>query len=78
MAIANMTELPKLCANCNRSIQMGCHDAKHGFFHRIFNCLMPMLALLPVIEEHNETCVFGIGGSWGVRIHSLAETTLNL
>ena len=65
-AIANMTALPKLCAHCNHSIQLGCHDAKHGFFHRIFNCLMPMLALLPVLEEHNGTCVFGMAGNWGI------------
>tara|TARA_B110001452_G_scaffold123806_1_gene102679 strand:- start:60 stop:833 length:774 start_codon:yes stop_codon:yes gene_type:complete len=67
-AIANITELPKLCAGCSRSIEMGCHEARHGFFHRIFNCLMPLLALLSVIEEHNDngTCVFGMGGAWGV------------
>ena len=67
-AIANISELPKLCAGCRRGIEMGCHEARHGFFHRIFNCLMPLLALLPVLEEHadNGTCVFGMGGAWGV------------
>ena len=66
-AYANATgPLPKLCRDCTTSIHMGCHAAKHGFFHRIFNCLMPMIALLPAVEENDQACLYGMGGGGGV------------
>ena len=60
--------LPRVCANCSTSLSLSmvCHPAKHGFFHRIFNCLMPMLAMLPIIEQNEGACLFGMTGSWGV------------
>ena len=60
--------LPRMCANCTQelSLSMVCHPAKHGFFHRIFNCLMPMLAMLPIVERNQGACLFGMSGAWGV------------
>ena len=71
-AIANASlsgaPLPRQCANCTHelSLSMVCHPAKHGFFHRLFNCLMPMLAMLPIIELNRGACLFGMHGAWGV------------
>lgn len=71
-AIANASlsgaPLPRQCANCTHelSLSMVCHPAKHGFFHRIFNCLMPMLAMLPIVERNRGACLFGMHGAWGV------------
>ena len=60
--------LPRQCANCTHelTLSMVCHPAKHGFFHRVFNCLMPMLAMLPIVERNQGACLFGMRGAWGV------------
>ena len=47
--------LPRQCAGCSRLVDLRCHPASHGFFHRIYNCLLPMLLNLETVERHNNT-----------------------